>query len=64
MGNFDANRFGEFPPVSIGQLEPALWSRYKIRIRGGGGVPSGIRLSTPYYIEKADIDGSRRALMK
>ncbi len=44
------------PPVSIGKLEPALWSRYKIRIRGGGGVPNGIRLSTPYYIERPDID--------
>jgi selenocysteine lyase/cysteine desulfurase len=34
-------------------LEPALWSRDKIRVRGGG---SRIRLSTPYYLQMADID--------
>ncbi len=44
------------PPIPIHPLELALWSRYKIRIRGGGGVPNGIRLSTPYYIQKPDID--------
>jgi isopenicillin-N epimerase len=44
------------PPVPIHQLFLALWSKYKIRIRGGGGVHNGIRISTPYYIQKPDID--------
>jgi isopenicillin-N epimerase len=44
------------PPLPIHELELALWSQSKIRIRGGGGVHSGIRLSTPYYIQKPDID--------
>ena len=33
--------------------ENTLWKQYKIRIRGGD--PSKIRLSTPYYLSKADI---------
>ena len=34
-------------------LEYALWKQHKIRIRGG--APNKIRLSTPYYLQKADI---------
>jgi selenocysteine lyase/cysteine desulfurase len=41
-------------PVQIYELENALWKQYRIRIRGGG--PSKIRLSTPYYLQKAEID--------
>jgi len=35
-------------------LEKSLWANHKIRIRGGD--PSKIRLSTPYYLSKKDID--------
>ncbi len=42
------------PPIQIGDIESALWKQHKIRIRGG--APSKIRLSTPYYLSKADID--------
>lgn len=42
------------PPVEITKLEPALWQKYKIRIRGG--APYKIRLSTPYYLLKKDVD--------
>jgi selenocysteine lyase/cysteine desulfurase len=41
------------PPIQIGELENALWKQQRIRIRGGG---SKIRLSTPYYLQKAEID--------
>jgi isopenicillin-N epimerase len=41
-------------PIQISELENALWKQYRIRIRGGG--PSKIRLSTPYYLQKAEID--------
>ncbi|HEV3440308.1 MAG TPA: hypothetical protein VG122_23340 [Gemmata sp.] len=30
------------------------WKTHKIRIRGG--EPSKLRLSTPYYLQKQDID--------
>jgi selenocysteine lyase/cysteine desulfurase len=42
------------PPLQIGDIESTLWTKHKIRIRGGG--PSKIRLSTPYYLSKAEID--------
>jgi isopenicillin-N epimerase len=42
------------PPVNIYDLERALWKEQKIRVRGGG--PNKIRLSTPYYLQKAEID--------
>ncbi len=42
------------PPIQIGDIENALWAHHKIRIRGGG--PSKIRLSTPYYLSRANID--------
>ncbi len=41
-------------PIQIYELENALWKQYRIRIRGGG--PSKLRLSTPYYLQKAEID--------
>lgn len=40
-------------PVKMPDLEYALWKQHKIRIRGG--APNKIRLSTPYYLQKADI---------
>lgn len=42
------------PPVKRMQLEDWMWKTKKIRIRGG--EPSKLRLSTPYYISKANID--------
>lgn len=42
------------PPLRIEEIENTLWKQHKIRIRGG--APSKIRLSTPYYLLKPDID--------
>jgi selenocysteine lyase/cysteine desulfurase len=42
------------PPIKRADLENWLWKNYKIRIRGGD--PSKLRLSTPYYIQRAQID--------
>jgi isopenicillin-N epimerase len=42
------------PPIQRMDLEKWLWTEKKIRIRGG--EPSKLRLSTPYYLSKADID--------
>jgi len=42
------------PPLQIGDMEATLWKQHKVRIRGGG--PSKIRLSTPYYLLKPDLD--------
>jgi len=42
------------PPVQRMDLETWMWKEHKIRIRGG--EPSKLRLSTPYYLSKADID--------
>ena len=42
------------PPVNRIALEKWLWTTKKIRIRGG--EPSKLRLSTPYYLLKADVD--------
>src|SRR5438270_2083632 len=42
------------PPVQRGDLENWLWKTHKIRIRGGD--PHKLRLSTPYYLQKKDID--------
>ena len=36
------------------KLEDWMWKTKKIRIRGG--EPSKLRLSTPYYLRKKDID--------
>ncbi len=43
------------PPVKIAELEHALWSQHKIRIRGGGSDYK-IRLCTPYYLQHEEID--------
>jgi len=42
------------PPVQITELENWMWKTKKIRIRGG--APSKIRLSTPYYLLRKDVD--------
>jgi isopenicillin-N epimerase len=42
------------PPIHRMDLENWMWTSQKIRIRGG--EPSKLRLSTPYYLQKADID--------
>jgi selenocysteine lyase/cysteine desulfurase len=42
------------PPLKRVDLENWLWKEHKVRIRGGD--PSKLRLSTPYYLQKADID--------
>jgi isopenicillin-N epimerase len=42
------------PPVQRKALETWMWEKHKIRIRGG--EPSRLRLSTPYYLQKQEID--------
>src|SRR6516162_5900056 len=42
------------PPVNRMDLENWLWKTHKIRIRGGD--PHKLRLSTPYYLQKKDIE--------
>ncbi len=42
------------PPIARMDLEKWLWTTKKIRIRGG--EPSKLRLSTPYYLLRTDID--------
>jgi hypothetical protein len=42
------------PPINRMKLENWMWNEKKIRIRGG--EPSKLRLSTPYYVSKKDID--------
>jgi isopenicillin-N epimerase len=42
------------PPIKRMELENWMWKEKKIRIRGG--EPSKLRLSTPYYLSKQDID--------
>ncbi len=42
------------PPVKRMELQDWLWVKHRIRVRGG--EPSKLRLSTPYYLLKADID--------
>jgi isopenicillin-N epimerase len=36
------------------ELENWLWKTHRIRIRGG--EPNKLRLSTPYYLQKRDLD--------
>jgi hypothetical protein len=36
------------------ELEKWMWTQHKIRIRGG--EPSKLRLSTPYYLLRRDVD--------
>jgi len=42
------------PPVKIVEIESWMWKEKKIRIRGG--APSKIRLSTPYYLLRKDVE--------
>ncbi len=42
------------PPLPRMELEKWLWQERKIRVRGAD--PHKLRLSTPYYISRADID--------
>jgi isopenicillin-N epimerase len=42
------------PQFKTMEIEDWLWKTKKIRIRGG--APSKIRLSTPYYLLKKDVD--------
>ena len=42
------------PSLQRMDLEKWMWTNHKIRIRGG--EPSKLRLSTPYYLSKQDID--------
>jgi selenocysteine lyase/cysteine desulfurase len=42
------------PPAKMPDLEYWMWKTHKIRIRGG--APHKIRLSTPYYLQKTDIE--------
>jgi selenocysteine lyase/cysteine desulfurase len=42
------------PPLQIVETENWMWKEQKIRIRGG--APSKIRLSTPYYLLRKDVD--------
>jgi isopenicillin-N epimerase len=42
------------PPIKRMELQNWMWKRHKIRIRGG--EPSRLRLSTPYYLRKRDVD--------
>jgi len=42
------------PDVPRMDLENWLWKTHKIRIRGGD--PNKLRLSTPYYLQKKEID--------
>jgi isopenicillin-N epimerase len=41
-------------PVKMPDLEKSLWKEKKIRIRGA--APHKIRLSTPYYLLRKDVD--------
>src|SRR6202140_5254254 len=41
-------------PMQITEIENWMWTTKRIRIRGGG--PSKIRLSTPYYLLRKDVE--------
>jgi isopenicillin-N epimerase len=42
------------PPLQRMEMEKWMWTKHKIRIRGG--EPSKLRLSTPYYLQRSEID--------
>ena len=44
----------DVPPIKRMELEHWMWNTHKIRIRGH--EPSNLRLSTPYYLLRADVD--------
>lgn len=41
-------------PLTMPELEKSLWKEKRVRIRGG--APSKVRLSTPYFVLRKDID--------
>jgi isopenicillin-N epimerase len=41
-------------PIQVTEIENWMWKTKKIRIRGG--APSKIRLSTPYYLLRKDVE--------
>ncbi len=41
-------------PIVTMDMEKWLWKNHKVRIRGG--APSRLRMSTPYYLSRADLD--------
>ena len=49
-----AGHAGDYKPIQITEIENWMWKNKKIRIRGG--APSKIRLSTPYYLLRKDVD--------
>ncbi|MDE1916036.1 MAG: aminotransferase class V-fold PLP-dependent enzyme [Sphingomonadales bacterium] len=44
----------DMSPVQMHELMDWMWANHRIRVRGG--APGRIRLSTPYYLQKHDID--------
>jgi len=42
------------PPIDRMELEHWMWTNHKIRIRGS--QPSKLRLCTPYYLQKTELD--------
>jgi isopenicillin-N epimerase len=44
----------DVPPIKRMDLEHWMWTTHKIRIRGH--EPSNLRLSTPYYLLRSDVD--------
>ncbi len=41
-------------PIQIMEMEKWMWKNHKVRIRGGAA--SRLRVSTPYYLSRADLD--------
>lgn len=44
----------DIAPIDRMELETWLWGKHKVRVRGTR--PTALRLSTPYYLSKGDID--------
>jgi isopenicillin-N epimerase len=44
----------DMSPVQMHELMDWMWTHHRIRVRGG--APGRIRLSTPYYLQRHDID--------
>ena len=42
------------PPIQIMDIEQAFWTQHRIRIRGG--APYKMRLSTPYWLQRGDMN--------
>lgn len=41
-------------PIQIADMEKWMWKTHRVRIRGG--APSRLRVSTPYYLSRADLE--------